>query len=200
MEPLTVTMNGFSGYKKEGGVVVASACSGQLSMAGRTERLHHNLDLTRREIRDFREAHCRDAVRKFSEMVAEEKQKFKARPPKAKPRQKTEAELILAAQPQTSSRMIGHHAVTHVQKSALQRPAQQPLSEFKALQRTLPQTSSQQVGFHLAFAKERDELLAGAQRISKTVGAKQVATDPELRAGMQALRSRIIALRMRANR
>eukprot|EP00967_Tisochrysis_lutea_P155932 scaffold313120_cov33-Tisochrysis_lutea.AAC.3 len=131
------------------------------------------------------------SVHRFAEMVDEENRK-KASKPKPQPAVKAmnAIQRILADQPQTTSREIGNHKIPTVPATTPRAPQQR--SEYEEMRSTFPRISSEEVGFHPTYGKERAEAIANTRRLVQTIKTQQVCDDPELRAGIEALRARVL--------
>jgi cell division septum initiation protein DivIVA len=169
-------------------------------MLVQNETLNKSLQEVKHELATFRESHAQCAVHKFAVMVAAEEQKKKlAKPTPKVVKALTEAQRILAEQPQTTSGEIGHHKVpvvdTHPPAKTHGRAGQ--LSKYHELQKTFPELTSGEVGFHPAYSHERKRTLSEAQRIAQSIDRDHVRRDPELRAGLDALRERVLSLKSR---
>eukprot|EP00962_Isochrysis_galbana_P056013 scaffold27835_cov122-Isochrysis_galbana.AAC.1 len=128
-------------------------------------------------------------------MVAAEWDKKKLAKPKPKVvKTLTEAQRILAEQPQTTSREIGHHKVpvVNTDQSVRTHGRARQLSEYHKLQKTIPKLSSGEVGFHPAYSRARDESSSEAQSLARSIDREHVRKDPELKAGLDALRERVL--------
>jgi len=161
--------------------------------------LLQNLQQVQLELAAFRKAHTQTEDRAFATMMGEENRKKAARP-KPEPaaiKKRSEIEEILAQQPSTTARMIGHHTIPVV--PGMTPTAAADRSDHQKLKSGFLQ-SSREVGFHPSYRDERNGLVSGARQYAGSVSPQQLRDDPELRAGMQALRSRVEDLEMRRAR
>lgn len=169
-------------------------------MLFQNEVLHQSLKEVTHELATFRENHAQCDVHKFAVMVAAERDKKKLAKPKPKVvKTLTEAQRILAEQPQTTSREIGHHKVpvVNTDQSVRTHGRAGQLSEYHRLQKTIPKLSSGEVGFHPAYSRARYESSSEAQSLARSIDREHVRKDPELKAGLDALRERVLALKAR---
>jgi hypothetical protein len=160
--------------------------------------LQQSLQEVSHELAEFRANHVQSTVYKFALMVAAEEMKKKSAKPKPKVvKSLTEVQRIFAEQPQTTSGEIGHHRVPVVD---IRRPA--PVENLRRadhenLQSTVPQLTSAEVGFHRSYRRAREGTLSEAQRLARSIDRKHVQEDQELRAGLNALRERVLSLKAR---
>lgn len=124
------------------------------------------------------------------------------RPPPEKrgPPPRTEAQRILAEQPQTSAQVIGHHKTPAVAKPE-PKPAAAPLgtalakaTESREFRKIFPNSSSREYGFHHQFAGGRIARIDNAMSMAKNATTEQVVADPLLADALASLRSRVLQL------
>ncbi len=118
-------------------------------------------------------------------------------PPRLRTKQYTEAQQLLAAQPQSSAQVIGYHKVPEL--PPVQKPKKE-LDELGRMRTIFPLATSQEVGFHHDFTVERDATLRSATRVGadlRGIEPRAARDDPEMVRALSKLRERVHQLDVR---
>lgn len=128
----------------------------------------------------------------LAKILVRQSRKPRAPPVKAGPPPRTEAQEILAQQPQTSAQVIGHHKAPDVPDP--RSTSSRAPTELERTRKIFPNSSQREYGFHRQFAGDRISRIAGAENLARSIGATEVKQDPILADALASLRSRVIQL------